>query len=97
MLGDVDGMELLKRMRGLVPDSKIILVSAHGSIETAVAAMKLGGYDFIRRPFEVEEIVAGVRNAVRTQTLERRVAESSRELGRRFHGIAPEVLGLLER
>ncbi|HEY8924090.1 MAG TPA: sigma-54 dependent transcriptional regulator, partial [Polyangia bacterium] len=74
VLGDADGMELLKRMRALVPDSKIILISAHGSIETAVAAMKLGGYDFIRKPFEVEEIVAGVRNAARTQMLERRVA-----------------------
>jgi len=74
VLGDIDGMELLKRMRLLVPDSKVILISAHGSIETAVAAMKLGGYDFIRKPFEVEEIVAGVRNAARTQTLERRVA-----------------------
>ncbi|HEX2657919.1 MAG TPA: sigma-54 dependent transcriptional regulator [Polyangia bacterium] len=74
VLGDTDGIELLKRMRQLVPDSKVILISAHGSIESAVTAMKVGGYDFIKKPFEVEEIVAAVRNAARTQALEQRVA-----------------------
>src|SRR5438552_7565389 len=74
VLGDVDGLEILRRMRQLVPDCKVILISAHGSIESAVTAMKLGGYDFIRKPFEIEEIVAAVRNAARTSSLERRVA-----------------------
>jgi two-component system response regulator AtoC len=74
VLGDADGIALLKRMRQLVPDSKVILISAHGSIESAVTAMKVGGYDFIKKPFEVEEIVAAVRNAARTQALEQRVA-----------------------
>src|SRR5689334_15298150 len=55
VLGDMDGLDLLRRMRQLVPDSKIILISAHGSIESAVAAMKSGGYDFIRKPFDLEE------------------------------------------
>src|ERR1041384_8081985 len=58
VLGDLDGLEILRRMRQLVPDCKVIVISAHGSIETAVTAMKLGGYDFIRKPFEIEEIVA---------------------------------------
>ena len=74
VLGDADGLELLRRMRGLVSDCKVILISAHGSIESAVTAMKLGGYDFIRKPFEIEEIVAAVRNAARTTSLEKRVA-----------------------
>lgn len=74
VLGDADGLDLLRRMRLLVPDAKIVLISAHGSIETAVKAMKLGGYDFIKKPFELEEIVAAVRNAARTNTLEQRVA-----------------------
>jgi two-component system response regulator AtoC len=77
VLGDMDGLDLLRRMRQLVPDSKIILISAHGSIESAVTAMKLGGYDFIRKPFDLEEIVAGVRNAARTTSLEQRVAYMS--------------------
>ena len=74
VLGDADGIELLRRMRQEAPDAKVILISAHGSIESAVTAMKLGGYDFIKKPFELEEIVAAVRNAARTRTLEQRVA-----------------------
>ena len=74
VLGDADGLDLLRRMRAVAPDCKVILISAHGSIESAVSAMKLGGYDFIRKPFEIEEIVAAVRNAARTTSLEKRVA-----------------------
>src|SRR5215467_12736104 len=74
VLGDADGIDLLRRMRLEAPDVKVILISAHGSIESAVAAMKLGGYDFIKKPFELDEIVAAVRNAARTRSLEQRVA-----------------------
>jgi DNA-binding NtrC family response regulator len=74
VLGDTDGLGLLKRMRALAPETKIILISAHGSIEKAVSAMKLGGYDFIKKPFDLDEIVAAVKNAARTETLERRIA-----------------------
>ena len=74
VLGDADGLELLRRMRQEAPETKVVVISAHGSIESAVTAMKLGGYDFIKKPFELEEIVAAVRNAARTSTLEHRVA-----------------------
>ena len=63
VLGDADGLDLLRRMKQEAPDTKVILISAHGSIESAVTAMKLGGYDFIKKPFELEEIVAAVGNA----------------------------------
>jgi len=86
VLGDADGLELLRRMRGLVSDCKVILISAHGSIESAVTAMKLGGYDFIRKPFEIEEIVAAVRNAARTTSLEKRVAYLSAQERKRQGG-----------
>ena len=73
-LGDGDGLELLARIREDAPEVKVILISAHGSFESAVAAMKLGAYDFIKKPFELDEIVATVRNAARTNALEDRVA-----------------------
>ena len=69
VLGDADGLDLLRRIRGEAPDTKVVIMSAHGSIESAVTAMKLGAYDFIKKPFELEEIVAAVRNAERTSTL----------------------------
>ena len=89
VLGDADGLELLRRMRQEAPDTKVILISAHGSIESAVTAMKLGGYDFIKKPFELEEIVAAVRNAARTRSLEQRVAYMAAQERKRTDGAAP--------
>ena len=100
VLGDADGLDVLRKMKQEAPDTKVILISAHGSIESAVTAMKLGGYDFIKKPFELEEIVAAVRNAVRTSRLEQRVAylaaqERRRSGGAAFVHAAPEMTRLL--
>ena len=88
VLGDADGLDILRRMRQESPDTKVILISAHGSIESAVTAMKLGGYDFIKKPFELEEIVAAVRNAARTRSLEHRVAYMTAQERKRSDGAA---------
>ena len=100
VLGDADGLVLLRRIRHEAPDTKVIVISAHGSIESAVTAMKLGGYDFIKKPFELEEIVAAVRNAVRTSALEQRVAylaaqERKHAGGATFVHAAPQTASLL--
>jgi len=100
VLGDADGIEILRRIRQEAPDAKVILISAHGSIESAVAAMKLGGYDFIKKPFELEEIVAAVRNAARTRSLEQRVAYMTAQERKRteagiFIHAAPRMTALL--
>jgi two-component system response regulator AtoC len=102
VLGDADGIEILRRMRQEAPDTKIILISAHGSIESAVTAMKLGGYDFIKKPFELDEIVAAVRNAARTRSLEQRVAymtaqEKKRTDGGPFVHAAPRMREILRQ
>ena len=73
MLGDTDGLKLLKRMKQEAPDTKIIIVTAHGSIQSAVAAMRQEAYDFIKKPFDLAEITATVSNAARTSALEHRV------------------------
>jgi DNA-binding NtrC family response regulator len=86
VLGDADGLDLLRRMRGEAPDIKVLVISAHGSIESAVNAMKLGGYDFIKKPFELEEVVAAVRNAARTSSLEQRVAYLAEQERKRASG-----------
>jgi DNA-binding response OmpR family regulator len=52
----IDGMEVLRRLAASRPDIKVIVITAHGSIETAVAAMKLGAVDFLTKPFDPEEI-----------------------------------------
>ncbi len=83
VLGDGNGLDLLKRMKEVAPSIKVVVISAHGSFEHAVGAMKLGAYDFIKKPFELEEVVATVRNAARTTALEQRVAYFSDQDRRR--------------
>jgi DNA-binding response OmpR family regulator len=52
----MDGMEVLHRVRGIRPDIRIIMITAYGTIESAVEAMKLGAVDFLQKPFDPEEI-----------------------------------------
>jgi DNA-binding NtrC family response regulator len=52
----MDGMEVLKRVAEIRPDIRIIIITAHGTIESAVDAMKLGAVDFIQKPFSPEQI-----------------------------------------
>jgi len=73
VLGDLDGLDLLRRFREEAPETKVVVITAHGSIESAVTAMKLGAFDFIKKPFDLEEVSAAVRAALRTSSLERRV------------------------
>jgi two-component system, NtrC family, response regulator AtoC len=89
VLGDMDGMELLRRFRDEAPEVKVVLITAHGSIKTAVAAMRLGAYDFIKKPYELEEIITAVRNALRTSALERRVEYLAAQEKRRTSAARP--------
>jgi DNA-binding NtrC family response regulator len=67
----LDGMELLRRTQQMTPPPRLILLTAHGSERHAVEAMKLGAYDYFRKPFEVDEVLAVVRRAVGALALER--------------------------
>jgi DNA-binding NtrC family response regulator len=73
-LGDLDGLDVLRRARHTAPGLKAIVITAHGDVESAVQALRLGAYDFIRKPFDLEEVVASVKNALHTDDLERQVA-----------------------
>ncbi len=73
-LGDGDGLTLLRRLRAESPDTKVVVITAHGSVESAVEAMKSGAYDFVKKPFELDELLATAQNALRAGELERRVA-----------------------
>ncbi len=60
----MDGMELLRRLAARHPAPRVVLITAHGSERQAVEAMKSGAYDYFRKPFETEELLAVVRRAV---------------------------------
>jgi DNA-binding NtrC family response regulator len=65
----VDGMELLDRASRQYPDIPVIIITAHGTVATAVEALKKGALDYITKPFELEELKNVVSKAIRTRTL----------------------------
>ena len=67
---DLDGLEVLKRVRQQFPHMMVIVMSGHGSIETAVQATKLGAYDYLEKPLDSEKITILVRNALHQRKLE---------------------------
>ena len=73
-LGDIDGLQLLQAARERHPALKAIVITAHGDVDIAVRALRLGAFDFIKKPFDLEEVLASVQNALRTDELERHVA-----------------------
>src|SRR3712207_2478774 len=79
-LEGMDGLETLTRLRDRGCESSVVMVSGHGTIETAVRATKLGAFDFIEKPLSIEKTVLTVRNALRQRELERANAALSAEL-----------------
>jgi len=68
-LGDGDGIEILRHVKSGAPETIVIVMTAYGSTETAVAALKLGAFDYLTKPFDVEELRIVVRNALERQQL----------------------------
>jgi two-component system response regulator AtoC len=66
------GMELLERVRAEYPDIPVILITAHGTVDSAVAALKAGAFDYVTKPFEQEELRKVIAKAARANDLERR-------------------------
>jgi DNA-binding NtrC family response regulator len=72
-LPDGDGLEVLRRMKDLAPDTPVILMTAFSSVESAVEAMKLGAYGYVAKPFNLDEVAVVVANALETSRLRREV------------------------
>jgi DNA-binding NtrC family response regulator len=80
-LGDGDGLDVLRAARERIPDLKAIVITAHGDVDSAVHALRLGAFDFIKKPFDLDEVIASVKNALHTDALERQVAYYSGQSG----------------
>jgi two-component system nitrogen regulation response regulator NtrX len=63
-LPGMDGLQVLAKMRQISPDTVVIMISGHGSIETAVRATKLGAFDFVEKPLSLDKTVLVVKNAL---------------------------------
>jgi len=83
-LPDMSGIEALQRIKHLQYEFPVIMITAYGTVETAVEAMKLGAYDFISKPFNTEELKVSVRNALDTQNLKKEVSSLKSQLKQRY-------------
>ena len=72
-MGGADGMDVLRTTRSLQPNAAVILMTAFGSIHTAVEAMKIGAFDFVQKPFEIEEMELKIEKAIELRHLKYQV------------------------
>src|SRR6266446_5165780 len=82
VLPDMDGIEVLERTKAIDEGIEVILVTAVKTVRTAVAAMKLGAFDYLTKPFEEDELLQLIRRALEKRSLEREVAFLRAELAR---------------
>jgi two-component system nitrogen regulation response regulator NtrX len=67
----MDGIDILKAVKRDNPDVPVVIISGHGNIEIAVAAIKQGAYDFIEKPFNIDQLLVVIRRAMETSRLRR--------------------------
>src|SRR6202163_52408 len=72
---ELDGINILRRLHTEMPSVPVVMISGHGTIETAVEAIKIGAYDFIEKPFKSDRLLLIVQRAIETAQLRRENAE----------------------
>jgi two-component system nitrogen regulation response regulator NtrX len=87
----IDGLETLRRIRELSPSTRIIMISGHATIATAVTATKLGAYDFIEKPFSLEHTLLIARNALSHKQLEQAHEMLRHQFEERFNIVGDSI------
>jgi DNA-binding NtrC family response regulator len=90
MMPDLSGLEVLRELHKRENDTPVVMITAYGTMERAVEAMKEGAYDFITRPFEPDHIALVVRKALERQRLKRGVEILSEEVEERYRLVVGE-------
>ncbi|OGA38123.1 MAG: Fis family transcriptional regulator, partial [Betaproteobacteria bacterium RIFCSPLOWO2_12_FULL_62_13] len=85
MMPGMNGLEVLKDIRSRGDEVPVVMITAYGTIERAVQAIKEGAYDFVTKPFEPDHIAIVLQKALERQKLKREVEILSQELGERHH------------
>jgi len=93
---DMNGLDVLKQIRARGNEATVVMITAYGSIERAVQAMKQGAYDFIPKPFEPEQIALTVEKALERERLKREVEILSGQISERYHLVTGTSAGMKE-
>jgi DNA-binding NtrC family response regulator len=80
---DLDGLDLLREVRALDPSLHVIIITGFGSIDTAIRAVKLGAYDFLVKPFEIDRLLPTIDKALAERALRSEVVRLREEVSRR--------------
>ncbi|MBN2644007.1 MAG: sigma-54-dependent Fis family transcriptional regulator [Desulfuromonadaceae bacterium] len=80
-LGAASGLDVLKQLRELDPDILVIIITGYGTVESAVQALKMGAYDYIKKPFKADAIRLIVRLALKARSLQREIRRLQRNGG----------------
>ncbi len=91
-LPGMDGLDTLARLRDRGVASQVVMISGHGSVESAVRAIKMGAFDFVEKPLSLEKTVLVVRNALRQRQLEAENRELRATVDRRFTMVGESFL-----
>ena len=83
-LPDTDGLTILRAILERAPRLPVIIITAYSTVDTAVEAMRVGAYDYISKPFDMDELTITVNRALEASTLRREVGERVREEKARF-------------
>jgi two-component system response regulator HydG len=99
---DTTGMDVLQQAKNLLPDAEVIVVTGHGTIQSAVEAMQQGAFNYLLKPLDLKQLRAVVDTAARNQHLRRANAELSRRLDEKFGfegiiGNSPAMQELVDR
>jgi two-component system, NtrC family, response regulator AtoC len=95
-LPDVDGIEVLKKVKELDTEILVIMMTAYSDVQTAVSAMKSGAYHYINKPFELEELKLLIEKGLETKSLINEVRRLHRQQKEEFqnshiHGVSPQI------
>src|SRR3954466_11511215 len=89
MMPGMSGQELLKAVRAVAPDAEVVLMTAYGTVEAAVAAMKDGAYDFLTKPLKRHAVLKSVSQALE----KRRLVLENKQLHARLAGVSSPIVG----
>jgi two-component system nitrogen regulation response regulator NtrX len=84
-LPEMNGIDVLRQIRLLEEHPKVVVISGHGTVETAVKATKLGAFDFLEKPLSLEKVVLTVKNALRQYKLEQENIQLRERVKARYH------------
>ncbi|MBK7709572.1 MAG: sigma-54-dependent Fis family transcriptional regulator [Bacteroidales bacterium] len=107
-LPGMDGLDLLKEIKALYPATEVVVISAHGDMDTVIKAMRLGAFDYLRKPFRFIDIQIAIERTQKYLQMQRKlkkmeeknslISKSLEEkIDRQFIGISPQILEVFDQ